>query len=32
LFAEILAKPAVLDFDQRQGKSVGEAVLMRAAE
>jgi hypothetical protein len=32
LFAEILAKPAVLDFNQRQGKSVGEAVLMRAAE
>ena len=32
LFAEIFAKPVVLEFDQRQGSSDGGAVLLKAAE
>ena len=32
LFPEILAKPVVLEFDQRQGSSDGGAVLLKAAE
>jgi Transposase DDE domain group 1 len=32
LFPEIFAKPAVLEFDQRQGSSDGGAVLLKAAE
>lgn len=32
LFPEIFAKPAVLQFDQRQGSSDGGAILLKAAE
>ncbi|HZL49312.1 MAG TPA: IS1380 family transposase [Terracidiphilus sp.] len=32
LFPEIVAKPVVLEFDQRQGSSDGGAVLLKAAE
>src|ERR1035437_8518971 len=32
LFPEILAKPAVLQFDQRQGSSEGGAILLKAAD
>jgi len=32
LFPEIFAKPAVLQFDQRQGSSDGGALLLKAAE
>ena len=32
LFPEIFAKPAILEFDQRQGSSDGGAVLLKAAE
>ena len=32
LFPEIFAKPAMLEFDQRQGSSDGGAVLLKAAE
>ena len=32
LFPDILAKPVVLEFDQRQGSSDGGAVLLKAAE
>ena len=32
LFPEIFAKPAVLQFDQRQGSSDGGAILLKAAD
>ena len=32
LFPELFAKPAVLQFDQRQGSSDGGAILLKAAE
>ena len=32
LFPEIFAKPAVLQFDQRQGSSDGGSILLKAAE
>jgi hypothetical protein len=32
LFPEIVTKPVVLEFDQRQGSSDGGAVLLKAAE
>ena len=32
LFPEIFAKPAVLQFDQRQRSSDGGAILLKAAE
>ncbi len=32
MFPELFAKPAELKFDQRQGSSVGGAVLLKAAE
>jgi len=32
LFAEIFAKPVILEFDQRQGSSDGGALLLKAAE